>query len=160
VPQEFLPRSNGNTFYLDASIQLAVQALIWDQKYVGAIITNENGDSNDFIYVEEKSLDTASSLSEYIVRLPSYTEMHARMIFRQIVQIIKLCHANGLAHRNLLFSSFLIDSTVREHEVHSRLYISCSIIHLTLFYIDSLTTITILSCAAFSILKQLNKASH
>lgn len=109
-----MPRSNGNIFFLDAAVEKAVRALTRHHKYVGKIITDDSSNNEDLICVEEKPPATVSSLAEYIVRLPRYTEMHARMIFRQIVQIIKLCHDNGLAHRNLLFTSLLTDSRVRK----------------------------------------------
>ncbi len=114
-----MPRSNGNIFFLDAAVEKAVRALVRHHKYVGKIITDDSSNNDDVICVEERLPNTVSSLAEYIVALPRYTEMHARMIFRQIVQIIKLCHDNGLAHRNILFTSLLTDSRVREYEVYS-----------------------------------------
>jgi serine/threonine protein kinase len=112
APEEFLPKTNGNKFFLDAAVERAVRALIRNQKYIGKIVTDGNSNNEGLICIEEKPPQTASSIAAYIVQLPSYTEMHCRMIFRQIVEIIKLCHDNGLAHRNLLFTSLLVDSRV------------------------------------------------
>jgi serine/threonine protein kinase len=98
---------------LDAAVERAVRALIRNQKYIGKIITDDNSNNEGLICIEEQLPKTASSIAQYIVQLPAYTEMHCRVIFRQIVEIIKLCHDNGLAHRNLLFTSLLVDSRVR-----------------------------------------------
>lgn len=113
APEELLPRSNGNIFFLDAALDRAVRALIRNRKYIGKIITEDNSNNEGLICIEEIQPKTSSSIAVYIVQLPSYTEMHCRVIFRQIVEIIKLCHDNGLAHRNLLFTSLLVDSRVR-----------------------------------------------
>ena len=117
---------------MDAAVERAVRTLIRKEKYIGKIITDDSSNNEGLICIEEKPPKTASSIAEYIVRLPSYTELHCRVIFRQIVQIIKLCHDNGLAHRNLLFTSLLVDSRVRiiGNKVNdSRCFVSESISH-------------------------------
>jgi serine/threonine protein kinase len=107
---------------LDATVERAVRALIRNQKYIGKIIAVNFGDNNGLICIEEIAPPTALSISKYIVSLPNYTEMHCRVIFRQIVEIIKLCHDNGLAHRNLIFTSLLVDTRVRLTKVTNPLW--------------------------------------
>lgn len=124
-----VPKSNGNKFFLDAAVERAVRALIRNQKYIGKIITEDNSNTEGLICIEEIPPKTTSSIAEYIVRLPIYTEMHCRVIFRQIVDIIKLCHDNGLAHRNLLFTSLLVDSRVRTHNSFRNVCIHVEVLH-------------------------------
>ena len=147
-----MPKSNGNKFFLDAAVERAVRALIRNQKYIGKIITEDNSNTEGLICIEEIPPKTTSSIAEYIVRLPIYTEMHCRVIFRQIVDIIKLCHDNGLAHRNLLFTSLLVDSRVRTYNgfrnVFKLKYCTRFLSHFIAFY--SLTTRATSSCAGSS----------
>jgi serine/threonine protein kinase len=98
-----------------------VKLLIRKHKYIGRIVpvdsnnntTGKNINNVDgLICVEEIAPKGPIGLPKYIVNLPSYTEKDCRVIFRQIVSIIKLCHDNGLAHRNILFTSLLVDSRV------------------------------------------------
>jgi serine/threonine protein kinase len=97
---------------LDAAVEKAVKNLIRKGKYIGKIIQNNGGNDDGLICVEEIPTNATYGIPEYIVQLPTYTEKHCRKIFRQIVSIIKLCHDNGLAHRNLLLTSLLVNKTV------------------------------------------------
>jgi serine/threonine protein kinase len=97
---------------LDSAVEKAINKLIRKGKYIGRIIPNNNENDDGLICVEEKPTIDMYGIPEYIVKLPTYTEMHCRNIFRQIVAIIKLCHDNGLAHRNLLLTSLLVNKTV------------------------------------------------
>jgi serine/threonine protein kinase len=98
---------------LDASVERAIRRLIDEGRYIGKLVA-ENGSNNEgLICVEEVLPPTTQGLPNYIVHLPVYTEKQCRIIFREIVSIVKLCHDNGMAHRNLLLTSLLVDRKVR-----------------------------------------------
>jgi serine/threonine protein kinase len=76
-------------------------------------VTENDSKNEGLICVEEVLPPTTQGLPNYIVQLPVYTEKHCRVIFRDIVSIVKLCHDNGMAHRNLLLTSLLVDRKVQ-----------------------------------------------
>jgi serine/threonine protein kinase len=113
APEEPLPKKKGKSFFLDAALEGAVNRLIQEGKYIGKILPrSSSGNYDGLIFVEESVTTKMIGIQEYISELPTYTEKHCRIIFRQIVSIIKLCHSNGLAHRNLKLTSILVDKGV------------------------------------------------
>ena len=112
-----ITKKDGNKFDLDVGVERAISKLQREGKYIGKIVTKSTGDIEGLITVEEIRPDTVFEIPKYIVKLPSYTEKECRTIFREIVSIIKLCHDYGMAHRNLLLTSLLIDVKVR-HNTH------------------------------------------
>jgi serine/threonine protein kinase len=98
---------------LDAAVENAIWSLLQEGRYIGKVVVDtDSGNNEGLICVDETLPPTAQGLPSYIVELPSYTEKDCRIIFREIVSIIKLCHDNGMAHRNLLLTSLLVDRKV------------------------------------------------
>ena len=100
---------------MDAAVERAIRNLIREGLYIGNIVTENNGNNEGLICVEEVVPPSLQGLPNYIVQLPQYTEKDCRIIFREIVRIVKLCHENGMAHRNLLLTSLLVDGRVRSN---------------------------------------------
>jgi hypothetical protein len=128
APEELLQQNDGNRFYLDASVERGVRRLASEGKYIGKIITEDCGNSEGLICVEEITPSTYQVLPNFIVQLPVYTEKTCRHFFREIVSIFKLSHDSGMAHRNLLLTSLLVNERVsKSSRKDTELCMSCLI---------------------------------
>jgi serine/threonine protein kinase len=123
---------DGIQFWLDDSVELALNILMVERKYEGRVV---NVDSTGFICVEEsKRSGTQGSsrsgtrflLADHVASLSRYTEKDCRRICLEIAHIIKLSHDNGMAHRNLHLNNFIVDKMVSFHNfVRSRIGPHC-----------------------------------
>ena len=97
-------------------MEIALNVLMVERKYSGKILqdtasTDEN--SEGLVCVEEIMPPKTMVLPNYIARLQAYTEKECRRICRQMAEIIKISHENGLAHRNIHMNNWLLDRHVR-----------------------------------------------
>jgi serine/threonine protein kinase len=64
------------------------------------------------VCVEEITPPKSFVLPDYITTLRKYTEKECRKICRQMAEIIKIAHDNGMAHRNIHMNNWLLDRNV------------------------------------------------
>ena len=86
-----------------------------EKKYCGRLIPpNHNTEQNyeGLVCVEEINPPNTFILPHYIAKLKTYSEKDCRRICRQIAEIIKISHDNGMAHRNIHMNNWLLDRTV------------------------------------------------
>jgi serine/threonine protein kinase len=118
APSREAAEKDGNKFWLDASVEKAVRLLLSQGKYLGKIIPERNGEDNEgLICIEETPATTGDVLPRYITKLDVYTEKDCRRFVREIADIIKLIHDNGMAHRNLLLTNLYVDKKVSSRPV-------------------------------------------
>lgn len=99
-------------------LERAVRVLKREGKYTGRIVADDTSEDNRGLICvnEDFTPSSAKVLPVYIANLKKYTEKDCRRICREIALIIKLAHDNGMAHRNLLLTSFLVEQkSVRNH---------------------------------------------
>jgi len=111
---------DGTRFWLDGHVEIALNVLIVERKYSGRLLpdsgsTEQNNEGD--ICVEEMTPANLKVLPHYIASLPSYTEKQCRKLCRQMAEIIKLSHDNGMAHRNIHMNNWLVDKRVRSHNL-------------------------------------------
>jgi len=69
-------------------------------------------DNTSMALVQERSLQNAVILPDFISRLPVYTEADCRGLFRQLVLAVEAFHNAGVAHRYLHMNNVIVDSDV------------------------------------------------
>lgn len=84
-------------------------------KFCGRLLpdTSSSEQNNEgLVCVEELSPPNVRVLPNYIARLRHYTEKDCRRICRQMAEIIKISHDNGMAHRNIHMNNWVLDKNV------------------------------------------------
>lgn len=90
-----------------------MNVLIAYGKYEGRIISDTTDSTQDGqLCVEEVKPSFTRLLPHFIASLPKYTEKDCRRMCRQMAEIIKLAHDNGLAHRSIHMHNWLLDESV------------------------------------------------
>jgi serine/threonine protein kinase len=94
---------------MDQAMQQAISQLLASGGFHGRIVTVQEG----YMMVEEEISSHSVVLADFIAKLPRYTELQCRNLFRKIALAVQSFHVAGLAHRNLHPSNFVVDQEVR-----------------------------------------------
>ena len=101
-------RGSSNRFWLDVAVEPAINVLMVNELYTGRFMESSNPEEDSgLLGLQEYTPQGARLLPRYVSRLPGYTEKECRNIFRQIVDIVKISHTNGMAHRNIHINNFM-----------------------------------------------------
>lgn len=105
-PRQSTLSIDSQKFWMGEPMQDVLKNLISNGCFHGNILNS----AGDFIMVEEYKDPRAVILPHYIARLPRYTELECRELFREIVQRVRTFHQAGVAHRNLNPSNVVIET--------------------------------------------------
>jgi serine/threonine protein kinase len=110
---EALPPREGNRFWLDSSLESALNVLLAEEIYCGRVVDDDGSRETGLICVEEFEPRSSMVLPVYISKMPVFTERECRRLCRDIARCIEVSHASGMAHRNLHMNTVIVDKSVR-----------------------------------------------
>jgi serine/threonine protein kinase len=112
APTATVSRYDGNRFWVDSSIQMALATIMSYGIYSARVVDMSEGEDGGLICVEETVPPINTPVPVYIGQQDVYTEKECRDICRKLAECINILHNTGIAHRNLHIENVIVDPWV------------------------------------------------
>jgi len=78
------------------------------------IIAEDAFEDERSMYLVNEARDVKCDLLQYISAKGTFSEVHARIIFSQVVSALSLCHENNVVHRDIKLPAIYLDPTFKK----------------------------------------------